>query len=199
MSVQDKNQRTKAIPYFGQVCGYNRSAISDNDVSVTFVNQNATTDNSDTLKGYGDLGPIIRNVSQNDYMIRILRPKFGHIIQAYLNIGITFAAAETSPKFNISVGNSFQADGLTANTSSSTYISSCMNQLSPPNGTPFTGTAGQPLTFYKINIQPLIPQVGATNYTPDFYSIGLHFPTAPTMSGLFHLSKFFITGSILVY
>lgn len=198
MATNDNNQRNKAIPYYGQIVGYNRAANSDQDISITSINPGTgVAGGNAALLGNGDLFPIITAVSQTDYMIRILRPKFGHIIQAYLNIGLTFAASEPNPKFRISVGSDFQADQFTANTPNNTFITSCMNILSP-NVAYFTGTAGKPITIYKLNIQPLLPQVGSANYVPDFYAIGLHFVTAPVMTGTFHLSKLFITGSILV-
>lgn len=198
--TSDKTQRPKAIPYQSQIFGYNHSENSDNDISLALPNPGTlgpTTDPS--LGGLGDLYTLVSGTSQKDYMIRFLRPKFGHIIQAYLNIGITFAAAETSPKFNLSVGGDFQSDHLTANVPSAAFIAGCMNVLSPPNALPFTGVAGKASTFYNINIQSLVPQTANTNYNSDMFSVGVHFLVNPTLSGTFHLTKFFITGSIGYY
>lgn len=196
MATKDKNLRQQAIPYLGQVCGYNRSDNSDQDISNTSVTVVAGTNPS--LLGEGDLYDLIQGNSKTDYMIRILRPKHGQIIQAYLNLSLTFDAIETFPEFSVSVGGSFASDNLTANVPSTAFIQSCMNQINPPSGNPYQGAAGQALYVYGVNIQPLIPQVGSANYVTDFYSIGLHFTHLPITGGLFHLSKFFITGSIMV-
>lgn len=199
MAIQDKSLRSQAVPYSGQIFGYNHSENSDTDISMTLINPGTAVPGADpSLTGAGDLYPFVTNVSQTDYMIRILRPKYGQIIQAYLNLSLTFAAAEASPKINISVGNGFNTDNITPLVPTSTYIATCMKRLNPPNGTPFVGTAGKPLVVYNLNIQPLIPQVGDTNYVADFYTVGIHFLSAPTTGGLFHLSKFFVTGSIMV-
>lgn len=195
--ISDKALRQQAVPYYGQIFGYNRSENSDQDVSKTILNPGTGGPSNDpSMSGAGDLYPLINNTAQNDYMIRILRPKFGHIIQAYLTISLTFAAAEANPNFNISVGNGFNADNVTPIVPNSAFIAGCMNVLKP-SGNTFSGVAGQPYNL-TLNIQSLIPQVGSANYVPDFYTIGLHFPVAITMSGTWHLNKFFVTGSIMV-
>lgn len=197
----DKTLRGEAIPYYGQIFGYNRSENSDQDISKTYTSPGivglpgVSTDPS--LSGTGDLYPIINNISQNNYMIRILRPKFGHIIQAYLTLNLTFSASETHPNFNVSVGSGFNLDNLTPVTPTTGFIANCMNVLNSPTGGTFNGTAGA-ATNLVLNIQSLVPQVGNANYVPDFYTIGLHFPNTPVMSGSFHLNKFFVTGSIMV-
>jgi hypothetical protein len=196
--TSDKSLRPVAIPFNSQIFGYNHSENSDQDISLALANPPTYFFTADpSLSGLGDLYNIVTGVSQTDYMIRFLRPKFGQIIQAYLNIGITFAATEPNPNFNVSVGGSFESDNITANVPSSAFITSCMNVLNPPNALPFQGTAGIASTFYGINIQPLVPQVGAANNNPDMFSVGLHFITAPVLTGVFHLTKFFITGSVL--
>lgn len=198
MSIQDNSLRPQAIPYQGQICGYNRSVNSANDISKTSQNPGSPfTGGNSNLIGNGDLYPLIQGVSQQDYMIRILRPKHGQIVQAYLNMALTFSGAELNPNFRISVGYGFAADKLTALVPPVDYIKSCMNFYSPTSSW-FFGGPGGPVSIYKLNILPLIPQYGSANYVEDFYSIGIHFQTAPVMTDTWHLSKFFITGSILV-
>lgn len=183
MGTLDKSLRQVAIPYNGQVMTYNRSESSDQDIS-----QGTNT---------GDLTPFTYNSGQKDFMVRILRPHFGQIVQAYLNISLTFDSTEPSPKFYVSAGSGYAADGVTAVVPSSTYILSAHQQITG-QAAPLSGAAGQPLTFYKLNILPLIPQYGATNYSSDSYVVGIHFLQVPVMTGLFHLQKFFVTGSALV-
>lgn len=197
MGTKDKNLRQQAVPYYGQILGYNRSDNSDQDISHTTMSPGFGSHTNPALLGQGDLYPLIQGTSQTDYMIRILRPKHGQIVQSYLNINLTFDPIESFPEISISVGGSFAIDNLTANVPSKSFIAQCMNKLNPPNGSPFQGVAGQALIIYGLNIQPLLPQVGSANYVPDFYSIGLHFSHPPIASESF-LNKFFITGSIMV-
>jgi len=199
MGTFDKNLRQQAVPYSGQICSYNHSQNSDQDISQSLTNLNTgILNNLAVYNGLGDLYNLAGNLSQTNYMVRVCRPKFGQIIQAYLNIALTFAATELNPFFNVSVGYGFASDNITALVPSSAYIGNCMNILNPPNALPFTGIAGQPSAFYGINIQPLVAQVGSANYSPDFYSVGIHFTTPPVMTGTYHLTKFFITGSVMV-
>lgn len=200
MKVYDMNLRQQAVPYQGQIFGYNRSENSEQDISQTLMNlptQHVVSSLvNPSMSGRGDLSPLILNTSQNFYPVRIIRPKFGQIVQAYLSIGLTFSASETSPNFSVYVGSGFNTDGLTPLTPTVSFVNSCMNVLNPTGGY-FTGSAGQ--MYYKVlNILPLIPQVGATNYNENFYVVGLYFPQAPVMSGLWHLYKFNVTGSIIV-
>lgn len=184
MGTQDRNLRRQAIPYIGQIMTYNRSEQSDQDVS-----------SAQTL---GDIRQFLYNPNgQKDFIVRILRPQFGQIIQAYLNISLTFDSTETSPKFYVSAGSGYAADGITAVVPPSSYILQTHQQITG-QAAPLTGVAGQPLTAYKLNILPLIPQIGSSNYSIDSYVVGMHFLQTPVMTGLFHLQKFFITGSALV-
>lgn len=206
MGANDKDMRKTAVPYYGQILGYNHSEVSDQDVSQSSTNEQAggggflpgDTTAKPMESGLGDLYNLVGNSSQTDYMIRVLRPKFGQIVQSYLNISLTFATTEPNPKFKISVGGPFATDNITAQVPSLSFISNCMTLLNPPSGNYFTGSAGQAIVMYGINIQPLIPQVGQTNYVQDCYSIGIHFASAPVQSGTYHLTKFFVTGSIIV-
>ena len=200
MHTHDNNLRQQAVPYQGQIFGYNRSENSEQDISQTLMNpptQHVVASLvNPSMSGKGDLAPLIFNNTGNYFPIRILRPKFGQIVQAYLTIGLTFSASETSPLFSVYVGSGFQTDGLTPSTPTLSFINQCMNVINPSSNY-FTGVAGQ--MYYKlVNILPLIPQVGDTNYNENFYVVGLYFPQAPVMSGLWHLYKFNVTGSIIV-
>lgn len=192
MGSQDKNLRQVAIPYYGQIMGYNRAEQSDQDVSASQLILGSGQNPA------GDLYPFTYNSGQKDFMVRVLRPQFGQLIEAYLNLSLTFDTSETSPKFYVSAGSGYNSDGVSAATPTSAYIQSAHYQISGQT-TPFTGTAGQALTQYKLNILPLIPPApGSTNFSPDSFIVGVHFLQAPVMTGLFHLQKFFITGSALV-
>lgn len=184
MGTLDKHLRKVAIPYYGQVMSYNRSEVSDQDVSVA--------------NNQGDLWPIVDGAynSATDYMVRILRPQFAQILQAYLNISLTFDSTEPSPKFYVSAGSGYGTDGVTAVVPSNSYIKEAHFKITGQTP-PFTATAGQPITAYKLNILPLIPQDGDTNYSPDSFVVGVHFLQVPVWTN-FHLQKFFVTGSALV-
>jgi hypothetical protein len=174
----------QAIPYIGQIMGYNRSEGSDQDVMVA--------------KRTGDVSPFYYIIGgQKDFMVRILRPRYGQIIQAYLNISLTFDSTETSPQFYVSAGSGYDSTGYIATVPTAAYIQQA-HLLITGQATPLTGQAGQPLTAYKLNILQLIPQPGSPNYSSDSYVVGVHFPQSPANGALWHLQKFFITGSALV-
>ena len=192
MGSQDKNLRQIAIPYYGQIMGYNRAEQSDQDVSV------ASTVLGSNVPAQGDLYPFTYNSGQKDFMVRVLRPQFGQLIEAYLNLSLTFDTTETSPKFYVSAGSGYGTDGVTPVVPSSNYITYAHQAISGQSS-PFTGIAGQPITQYKLNILPLLPTApGTTSYSPDSFVVGIHFLQVPVMTGLFHLQKFFVTGSALV-
>jgi|GEM_PF-6319765 len=192
MGSQDKNLRQVAIPYYGQIMGYNRAEQSDQDVSIAQLVYGSGVAQA------GDLYPFTYSSAQKDFMVRILRPQFGQLIEAYLNLSLTFDTAETSPKFYVSAGSGYAADGTTPIVPSQSYIQQA-HQTITGQTSPLTGVAGQPMTQYKLNILSLLPLgPGSTNFNPDSFVVGIHFLQTPVMTGLFHLQKFFVTGSALV-
>jgi hypothetical protein len=178
----------QAIPYYGQIATYNRNEQSDQDVSQAFQ-----IGDLESLTEAGSPGSGVTN-----YMIRILRPSYGQIISAYLNVALTFDSTETSPKFYVSAGSGYAADGVTAIVPSSTYIQQAHSQITG-QASPLSGQAGQPLTFYRMNLMELIPQtVNNANWSQDSYVVGIHFLKVPVQTGLFHVQKFFVSGSVMV-
>lgn len=192
MGSQDKSLRQVAIPYYGQIMGYNRAEQSDQDISLAQIVLGAG------VALAGDLYPFTYSSGQKDFMVRILRPQFGQLIEAYLNLSLTFDTMEISPKFYVSAGSGYGADGVTPVVPSQSYIQQ-VHQVITGQTSPLTGIAGQPMTQYKLNILPLLPLApGSTNFSPDSFVVGIHFLQIPVMTGLFHLQKFFVTGSALV-
>lgn len=168
MGAQDRSLRAVAQPFAGQVHGYNRNEQSDQTVDI------ATK--------LGDLGNLANDTATpllplQDNLIRILRPKSGHIIEAYFTMSLTTANAETNPYLKLSVWRVTSDTDMTALTPSEATINAHMLQLFGAT-TPLTNTAGQPITCDAINILPLIPQAGDTNYIEDCFTIGVHFYAA---------------------
>lgn len=200
MGKSDRVLRATAIPYYGQVLGYNHSENSDQDISSTYSSPTGLAPGTNgALLGIGDLQNLAAapgGTNSTDFMVRILRPAYGQIIQAFLNISLTFDSTEPSPLMNISAGSGFLTDGITPVVPSAAYILACTSAL---NGTiyPFFGTGGQALTLYKLDVTPFLPQVGDPDFSSDFYVVGIHFLQAPVQTGLYHLNKFFVTGSAL--
>ncbi len=183
MGSQDRNFRQVAIPFYGQIMEYNRSEESDNDISAAI--------------NTGDLTPFTYNSGDQNIMVRILRPQFAQLIEAYLNISLTFDSTETSPEFYVSCGSGYEADGVTPVIPSNSFIQQSHFAITGQT-LPLTGIAGQPLTEYKLNLMSQIPVIGSPNYSPDSFVIGINFLKPPVYTGLFHLYKFFVTGSALV-
>lgn len=172
MGATDRTLRSAAQPFTGQVMGYNRNEQSDASI--------------DTATKLGDLGNLANDTGTpllplQDNLIRILRPANGHIVEAYFNMSLITANAETNPYFKISVWRVTSDTDLTPLQPSEAVINAQMLQLTGQT-TPFTQQAGQTITIEGLNILPLIPQVGDTNYIEDCFTIGVHFYTSNYMT-----------------
>lgn len=165
MGTFDRTLRNVAQPFAGQVMGYNRNEQSDQTVDI------ATK--------LGDLGNLANDTATpllplSDNLIRVLRPAKGHIVEAYFTLSLSTANAETNPYLKISIWRVTSDTDMTALQPSEALINAHMTQLFG-SSTPLTNTAGQPITIDTLNILPLIPQVGDTNYVEDCFTIGVHF------------------------
>lgn len=184
-----------AQPFIGQVMGYNRNEQSDQTIDV------ATK--------LGDLGNLANDtvtplLPLQDNLIRILRPAKGHIIEAYFTLSLTTATAETNPYLKLSIWRVTSDSDMTALQPSEATINAHMLQLFGST-TPLTNTAGQPISVDGLNILPLVPQVGDTNYIEDCFTVGVHFyksdgntRVTPSNGAGYRLRKFQIDFSATV-
>lgn len=193
--------RDQAIPFFGQIAGYNRSDLSDIDVTQT----SPIVAGASPTGGLGGLGDLfyLSNVGgapvQNN-LIRILRPQFVQVIAAYLTLSLTTANAETIPKFYVTVGTGFTTStGLVPSTptladiiANHTLLKGDSNPWTTPNG--LAGT----ITINKLNILGKIPARGDTNYRDDCFVIGVHFLQTPNNGTGYKLTKFEVNLSGVV-
>jgi hypothetical protein len=112
--MRDFALRSEAIPFLGQIAGYNRNDQSDFDVTQA----NALGD----LYGLANGDPSVPGgdgVPKKNNLIRILQPQFAALTAAYLTLGINTANNETSRKFYITVGTGYtDASGVTPATPS---------------------------------------------------------------------------------
>ena len=142
--INDKSLRKLAIPFKGQVMGYNRGETSDQDVSVAV--------------SLGDLFGLVTSPAK-DNMIRILRPRYGIMVSAYLTIVIQTSSLETSPQFKITVGTGFTDSGINPSTPTDDQISDIHKRITGSESY-FSNTAGLPIAVEKVNIRGFIPEDG---------------------------------------
>lgn len=173
MGQLDNALRGQAIPFLGQIAGYNRSDQSDLDITV-----------ADAL---GDLFNMSNtnapyNVPAQNNLIRILRPQFMQVVAAYLTISLNTANAETSPKFYLTVGTGYTSNpkGLIPAIPTTAQIIA-NHTLIKGDANPWTtanGLAGT-ITVNKANILAALPKITDTNYRDDCFVVGIHFLQTP--------------------
>lgn len=196
MGSTDRLLRNPAQPFFGHIFGYNSNEQSEQDISNALL--------------LGDLNNLANNsgggyTPGQDNMVRILRPKSGHILEAHFTMALRFASAETNPYFKISVHKVTSSTDLTRLTPSEAEINASMLKLTGST-TPYSGTAGQITAMDALNILPLIPQTDSADYVEDCFTMGVHFyqsngvnRATPSNGSGYKLYKFRIELSASVY
>lgn len=183
----DNALRTQSIPYLGQICGYNRNATSDYDVTSA-----SNLGDLYNLSNYNDGYTITPPLKNN--LVRILRPQFLSLTAAYFTLGLTTANSEPSPKFYVTVGTGYtDSTGMTPAVPSDAEILAKHTVLkgdSSPWQTP-TGSTGS-IIVPKLNLLQLLPKEGDPNFRNDHFIIGVHFLQTPSNSTGYKLNKFLV-------
>lgn len=191
--MSDDQYRKNSIPYLAQIFGYNRNELSDQAIyladalgDLSYI-ANPTT----LIPSYGG-----SYYPQKDNYIRILRPQRAEIVAAYLNVALNMATSEPLPELRVSITNTVSETDLTVVALSPAEIFAAHRTLRGSD-TPFTNTAGQMISVFKLDLMALIPKYGNAKFRSDCYVLGLHFPNTPVAAG-FKLSKLEINGSALI-
>lgn len=191
--MSDLQFRKNSIPFLGQIFGYNRNELSDNDISQALA--------------YGDLQYIANPTTlqpsyggsyypQKDNYIRILRPMRSELVGVYLNVALKMASSEPASELKISISKTTSETDLSVVALTQTEIDAKHKTLKG-SADPFSNTPGQMINIYKLDLTPLIPKYGNPDFRSDCFVLGLHFPNTPVASG-FHLYKLEINGSALI-
>lgn len=197
----DNALRNQAIPFLGQIAGYNRSDQSDLDINSV----SAVVSGASPTGGLGGLGDIfyLTNIGgapvQNN-LIRILRPQFIQAVAAYLTLSINTANAETDPAFYVTVGTGYSGAGSLVPSVPTTQQIIDNHTLLKGNSSPWTtpnGLAGA-VTINKLNILKALPAYGTANYRDDCFVVGIHFRKTPANSAGYKLLKFTVDMSGVV-
>ncbi len=184
--MSDLQFRKNSIPYLGQIFGYNRNEKSDEDISKARV--------------LGDLAYLANTggafVPQKDNYIRVLRPMRSEIVAAYLTLSIRTSTSEPNPSFMVSVSKTTSETDLSVVALTDAEILA-KHRTIKGSSSPFSNTAGQLISAFKLDLTPLIPKFGSADFRSDCYVVGIHFPTQPVASG-FKIYKFEVNGSALI-
>ena len=186
MSLSDLRLRESAVPYYANVWGYNRNAQSDVDISQS--------------DGQGDLAPLIGQFGSPIYPqtpVRIMRPYYGSITQAYLTMQLTLGTNQPSA-VNIWIGR-----GTTRSIGHPTEAAPEVSEdiLKADHAklgltSPYTVSAGQTLLIKRLNLMPIIANTEAENFpyvAPRPYDFILQFlfsqPIVVNVDGNFNITN----------
>jgi len=162
-------------------------------------NENSDYDISETIE-LGDLKHLANGHSvapEKDNMIRILRPRYGTIIAAYVSIVLKTAYNETSPRFRITAGTGFTASNSINPIIPTESEIAIIHRNLKGDDSYFENISGYPIVVEKLSILPTIPQFG-NNWREDCFVVGVHFDKIPNNGTGYHLTKFTIEMSALI-
>jgi len=205
MGQRDLASRGEAVPFDALPFGYNRNAYSDYDVS----NSN----------GQGDLASLIRtfNSGLEQNPVRLLRPSFGPITQAYLTFKLDIGTDEPSP-IELYIGRGL-FDYTPLGSADPQYFQDegqIMEDHRKLTGRsePFSAGPGGTIDIKRLDLMPLIPNQGDDSFPYleeawfRTYGFVLMFmfnrvPSAPVDANFqitngYHLWKFKIEAAALI-
>lgn len=111
--------------------------------------------------------------------VRIATPAKGQLIEARLTTRFTVPST-AGTQLSIYIGK-FNSDGVTMQTISDTEIAQMHKRLTGLDS-PYTFTAGQEVFIDGLNLMPLIPERGDTEFNEDAFIIGLKLSLAGSSS-----------------
>lgn len=183
MGANDRDLRNRAIPYYANVWGYNRSQNSDVDISQPY-----------NANYYGDLKNLVPSSYSGSGIIaavnpiRVLQPQYGDIIEANLNIKFTLASAEAARKLRIAIG--YFSDRYTAETSyDETYLDQSHRKITGRD-TPYDIAAAGTFNVKRLNLYPAMYHRGDTRFKDDAFVLLLVFDQAPSKGSGYTFTKF---------
>lgn len=180
MGIEDKSLRSRAIPYYANVWGYNRATDSDFDISDT----NVPGDLSKMQPSSYATQTAISAVNA----IRVLQPQYGDIIEANLNIKFTMASAEAARRFWIGIG--YFSSGYTAQTSYSGQEIADSHRMITGRESPYSIAAAGSIDIPRVNLYPAMYHRGDARFLDDAFVLLLAFDQAPSKGTGYTFTKF---------
>jgi len=165
MIIGDKATRTKAIPY---------EALPFDEYDLNYLN--------------GVLGSVAQVVP-----IRLTRPHGAEVVEAYLSLQLT-AAAASGFTARLMIGR-FSDSNLTASSSYTEAEIAAGHLKLTGASTAFSVSAGGTLYIDDLNLLPGIPQPGDTDYNDDGFVLVIVFGSAPAITSGYNLDAFRVTCS----
>ncbi len=167
----DLNTRNKAIPYYANIWGYNRTEDSDQSItgSVGHFTMNFG-DLENFQPGFGTLNTI--------NPIRILQPHYGDIINANLTLVFTLASAEIARQFRIAIGY-FGSNYAAETNYTQAHIDESHKKITGRDS-PYQIAAAGSFTNFAINLTPALYKRGDALFQDDAFVLLLVFDQAPS-------------------
>lgn len=190
--MRDFALREQAIPFLGQIAGYNRNDQSDFDVSQANALGDLYTLVAPATDGFDPNAQPRKN-----NLVRILQPQFVATTAAYFTFSLTTANNETSRKFYVTAGTGYTtANGVIPAIPSDEEIRR-IHTLLKGDSQPYDTPNGQPgtVTIDKLNILNLLPKRGEANFRQDCFVIGIHFLQVPSVATGYKLNRFEVNCS----
>lgn len=180
MGAADLALRSRAIPYYANIWGYNRSEDSDNDISVA-TNLGDVTNLAPAIYGAGGTIAAINPV-------RFLLPQYGNIVAANLHLSFTIAPGETSARqLRLAIGTFGQY--WVANTSYSEAYINASHQLITGRTTPFSIAPGETFNYDTIELTKALYAKDSPYFNPDGFVLLLCFDQAPSTGSGYYFVK----------
>ncbi len=180
MGAEDKSLRSRAIPYYANVWGYNRRTNSDFDISDASVPGDLSKMMPSSYTGQTAISAV--------NAIRVLQPQYGDIIEANLNIKFTMASAEAARRFRVAIG--YFSSGYTAQTSYSDQEITDSHRLITGADTPYAIAAAGSINIPRLNLYPAMYHRGDSRFLDDAFVVLLCFDQAPSKGTGYTFTKF---------
>ena len=180
MGSQDLALRDRAIPYYANVWGYNRTSTSDQAILSGTDGTGSGSDLATFQPTFGTPGLI--------NTIRVLQPQYGDIIEANLNIKFKLATADAARQLRIGIG--YYSSQYTPQATYTEQELAVMHQKITGRSTPFTIPAASTFDLKRLNLEPGMYHRGHARFRDDAFVVVLAFDTAPTVGSGYSFTRF---------
>lgn len=191
---QDKAARQYAVPVRGSIWGLNHNDRTERDLQ--YIVFPPTT--ADTMKYF----PFQYGNTQNPPTvgaarvcpIRILQPHYGELIECYVDLQLTPAAADSGLTMKLAIGK-FQSGSYDPVTSyTDEEINASWRQIRGTD-TPLSVSSGV-IAADLLDLLDALPKYGDSNFRDDAFVLLVVFNKVPIVTGTFHFNFLNIHTSV---
>lgn len=193
MGQTDLALRQKAIPFQGQVFGYNSSQMSGQTVQ--------------SASDIGDLYFLTKQEPGNTlkyFPVRLLKPFYGDISQVYFTLDIKVGSSQAGP-LGVYIGtpkwrnNSIAWGEFDEPAGVMEARTKAQHKLITGSDSPISANPGSRIRVTGLNLKPIIPQsTTPPDGSPKFFAVLLLFATAPDRQNGWEVTKFKIDAAVNV-